>query len=88
MPDKLYVGNTKVKTLAFGDIINIGFTKDHLDLLASHLNENGWVNVNIKDAKSGGKYAEIDTYGGNAGNGDAAAPIATPLSDDDPDLPF
>lgn len=49
----------------------------------------GWVNLNIKTARSGNHYVELDTYepeGGSKPSPKKAAP-ATPRQDDD-DVPF
>ncbi len=54
----------------------------------------GWVNLNIKTARSGNHYVELDTYEPTQGGAPAApkaapAPAPAPQADDkDGDLPF
>jgi hypothetical protein len=53
----------------------------------------GWVNLNIKTARSGNHYVELDTYEPNNGGAKPAskakpAPAPAPAAEDEEDLPF
>ena len=57
--------------------------------------KNGWVNLNIKTARSGNHYVELDTYeptkGGDTPKAEAkpkAAPKPEPEPEEDGELPF
>lgn len=55
------------------------FMKEH--------SKNGWVNLNIKTARSGNHYVELDTY--EPKKSDGSKPSASKASKkDDEDLPF
>jgi len=58
MTDKIFVGRCVAGK--YPEQVDIGFTKEHLDLLYSHLNEKGWVNARVNKGKDSGKpYMEI-----------------------------
>lgn len=60
MSDKLYVGRAEQLTNKFGSVeTKIGYTKEHLDVLYSKLNDKGWVNTYIRTSKEGKPYQEI-----------------------------
>lgn len=57
--------------------------------------KNGWVNLNIKTARSGNHYVELDTYEPTQGGGKPQetakpkeAPAPEPEPEDEGDLPF
>lgn len=57
--------------------------------------KNGWVNLNIKTARSGNHYVELDTYEPTKGGGKQqeeakpkAAPNPEPEPEEEGDLPF
>ena len=71
----------------------IGFIKEH--------SKNGWVNLNIKTARSGNFYVELDTFEpkGSSGSGNSGGQSSQPkakatkkqevdVADGDADLPF
>lgn len=65
--EKIFVGYVKVEEIPMksgGSFTKtrISFNDDHLKLLMSHLNENGYVNCNFNRSKSGNEYLEIDTW--------------------------
>jgi hypothetical protein len=67
MSEKIYCGNAKEIETKFGKMLKISFSKDDLAKLSQSLNEQGWVNCNVKEkqTKVQGKathYLEIDTY--------------------------
>jgi hypothetical protein len=87
MADKIYVGNAKYKELPMGTITALGLSKDDLAKLALYLNENDWVNIDLKESKDGSPYMEINTYGLKNVGAPAATKVAVPADTDD-DLPF
>lgn len=57
----------------------IAFIKEHT--------KNGWVNLEIKTARSGNYYVELDSYDGKPSASTAqSAPKAAPVANDD--IPF
>jgi hypothetical protein len=58
-----YVGNGK-KHPKFDGCISMGFTKEHLEVLKTNLNDKGWVNVIISPKRDDPEkyYAKIDDY--------------------------
>jgi len=61
-----FVGKTKVIETKYGSIIKIAFGPNDLEILTSNCNDKGWVNLEMKDKRDGGKYIQIQ--------GDAVAP--------------
>jgi hypothetical protein len=60
MSEKLYVGRAEQVTNKFGGVeTRIGYTKEHLDMMYSNLNEKGWVNTTVRSSKEGKPYQEI-----------------------------
>ena len=51
---------------------------------------NGWINLNINQARSGSYYVELDTYTPEAGNAKGKPSKAQPVTipDDGEDVPF
>jgi len=67
MSEKIYCGNAKEIETKFGKMLKISFSKEDLQKLNNSLNEQGWVNCNVKKKQTivEGKpthYLEIDTY--------------------------
>jgi len=60
LPNNLiFVGSVKTRSNnQGGEDIQLGFNREHIDLMIKHLNEKGWVNINIKQGKTG-KYMII-----------------------------
>lgn len=62
----------------------IAFLKTH--------QKNGWVNVDIKEARSGNHYMELDTFVGNSDSSKQSPPppVETPqvVGEENDDLPF
>ena len=52
--------NVKAVQTKYGEIIKIGIKLE--DFANNFINENGFINFDIKTAKNGNKYAEIDNY--------------------------
>ena len=60
---KIFVGSVKQVTTKYGELTKLGFNMAHLELLTSHVNASGWVNVDLKVSQTTGKqYMEIDLY--------------------------
>jgi len=62
----------------------VAFMKQH--------EKNGWVNLDVKQARSGSYYIELDTFepkgrGGDAKSKPSKAPAPAPAEEDD-DIPF
>ena len=85
MADKEFVGYVSTKHTKFGDFTRVSFNESDLEKLKSFLNEKGWVNVDIKESKSGKTYLQIDTWRPDGGSDDVD--IAMP-KDESGDLPF
>jgi hypothetical protein len=49
--------------------------------------KNGWVNVNIKQAKNGNYYVELDTWEAKP-QGNATAPAPAVRAQEEEDMPF
>lgn len=99
--ETLFVGNAKVRNTNFGEVISVGFKKADLELLMSKLDtDSGFVNIDICDSRSGGKYCKINTYKKQAGGAkkeqsfsshakqETASEVLAQVNKDDDDLPF
>lgn len=49
--------------------------------------KNGWVNLDVKQARSGNYYIELDTFTREEANRNTSTPAPEPAADDD-DIPF
>jgi len=55
----IFVGSLKTRSNKNGgEEIQLGFNKEHIHLMIKHLNEKGWVNIQILTGKTG-KYMII-----------------------------
>lgn len=52
--------------------------EEFIKTLQEHVDSQGWVNVQIKEAKSGKLYGEVDTYGKDRGTPPAAGGYRAP----------
>jgi len=78
--DKVFVGKTSVVSTKFGEIVKVAFGPQDLEVLVNAKNEKGWVNLEIKDKRDGGKYIQLQgEYTGK--------PKAVAVNDTD-DMPF
>jgi hypothetical protein len=78
--DKVFVGKTNVVTTKFGEIVKVAFGPQDFEVLMNAKNEKGWVNLEMKDKRDGGKYFQLQgEY--------TAKPKATAVNDTD-DMPF
>ncbi len=81
--DKVFVGVTRLKEFDWGSFTQVGLTKDDLTTLSKYINDRGFVNINVKEARNGKPYVEVDTWGFDV---EKEAPIAKPADEDS--LPF
>lgn len=76
MADKILVGRVEIKQTKFGDLTKVSFGPQDMQKLQDQASSNkGWVNLVLKQGKSGGYYLEVDTWkpkGATAGAGVAA----------------
>jgi len=80
--DKVFVGKTSVINTKFGEIVKVALGPQDFEVLLNAKNEKGWVNLEIKDKRDGGKYLQLQgEYTGKA------APRAVAVNDGD-DMPF
>lgn len=57
--DKQFVGKTSVVNTKFGQIVKVAFGPQDFEVLANAKNEKGWVNLEMKDKRDGGKYLQV-----------------------------
>ena len=78
--DKVFVGKTNVVSTKYGEIVKVAFGPQDFEVLMNAKNEKGWVNLEMKDKRDGGKYFQLQ--GEFTGKPKAAA-----VNDTD-DMPF
>jgi len=79
MTDKVFVGKTTVVNTKFGQIVKVAFGPQDFEVLTNAKNDKGWVNLEIKDKRDGGKYIQLQGE---------MQPKAAAVNDTDSDLPF
>jgi len=57
--DKVFVGKTSVVNTKFGQIVKVAFGPQDFEVLMNAKNEKGWVNLEMKDKRDGGKYFQL-----------------------------
>ena len=78
--DKTFVGKTSVVNTKYGQIVKVELGPQDFEVLANNKNEKGWVNLEIKDKRDGGKYIQLQGE---------MKPQAQAVNDSDTDgLPF
>ena len=82
--DKTFVAKTSVVNTQYGQIVKIALGPQDFEVLQNAKNEKGWVNLEMKDKRDGGKYIQLQ--GEYKGGGKSSAPQAA-VNDSD-DLPF
>jgi len=82
--DKQFVAKTSVVTTKFGQIVKIALGPQDFEVLQNAKNDKGWVNLEMKDKRDGGKYIQLQGEYNPQGGGAAKA---APVNDSD-DLPF
>jgi hypothetical protein len=81
MADKVFVGKTTVVDTKYGQIVKVALGPQDFEVLTNSKNDKGWVNLEIKDKRDGGKYIQLQ------GEYNAKAkPVA--VNDTDDGLPF
>jgi hypothetical protein len=78
--DKVFVGKTSVVNTKFGQIVKVAFGPQDFEVLANAKNEKGWVNLEMKDKRDGGKYLQLQ---GEMQQQSRPAPV-----NDGDDMPF
>ena len=79
MSDKVFVGKTNVVTTKYGEIVKVALGPQAFEVLSNAKNDKGWVNLEIKDKRDGGKYIQLQGE---------MKPRAAAVNDSDTDLPF
>lgn len=77
--DKVFVGKTSVVNTKFGQIVKVALGPQDFEVLQNNKNEKGWVNLEIKDKRDGGKYIQLQGE---------MKPKAVGVNDTDDDMPF
>lgn len=57
--DKVFVGKTNVINTKYGEIVKVALGPQDFEVLTNAKNEKGWVNLEIKDKRDGGKYIQL-----------------------------
>lgn len=57
--DKVFVGKTNVVTTKYGQIVKVALGPQDFEVLQNAKNEKGWVNLEMKDKRDGGKYLQV-----------------------------
>ncbi len=79
MADKVFVGKTTVVNTKFGQIVKVALGPQDFEVLTNNKNDKGWVNLEIKDKRDGGKYIQIQGE---------MKPKPQAVNDSDDGLPF
>lgn len=77
--DKVFVGKTNVVNTKFGQIVKVALGPQDFEVLQNNKNEKGWVNLEIKDKRDGGKYIQLQGE---------MKPKAVGVNDTDDGMPF
>jgi hypothetical protein len=80
--DKTFVAKTSVVSTQYGQIVKIALGPQDFEVLNNAKNEKGWVNLEMKDKRDGGKYIQLQgEYNPKSSN------RPSPVNDGD-DMPF
>ena len=77
--DKVFVGKTSVVNTKFGQIVKVALGPQDFEVLQNNKNDKGWVNLEIKDKRDGGKYIQLQGE---------MKPKAVGVNDTDDGMPF
>lgn len=95
MSERLFLGSIKERNTKFGSIWAMWLKKEDIEKILENRNADGGINIDIKPSKSGGMYAEINTYmadrqssGSGTGNQNARVALPQPPDATGEDLPF
>jgi len=59
MSEKVFVGKTTVVNTQYGQIVKIALGPQDFEVLLNAKNQKGWVNLEMKDKRDGGKYVQL-----------------------------
>jgi len=59
MSEKVFVGKTSVVNTQYGQIVKIALGPQDFEVLQNARNQKGWVNLEMKDKRDGGKYVQV-----------------------------
>jgi len=77
--DKVFVGKTNVVNTKYGQIVKVALGPQDFEVLQNNKNDKGWVNLEIKDKRDGGKYIQLQGE---------MKPKAVGVNDTDDGMPF
>ena len=77
--DKVFVGKTNVVNTKFWQIVKVALGPQDFEVLQNNKNDKGWVNLEIKDKRDGGKYIQLQGE---------MKPKAVGVNDTDDGMPF
>ena len=83
MSDKVFVGKTSVVNTKYGEIVKVAFGPQDFEVLMNAKNEKGWVNLEMKDKRDGGKYFQLQQAMPQGGQRQPAQAV-----NDSDDMPF
>lgn len=66
MTDKIFAEGLKVTSheTKYGEIIKLGIKYDKFtEFMAKHVNDRGYINIDLKRSQRGSWYSELNTYG-------------------------
>lgn len=59
MSEKVFVGKTSVVNTKYGQIVKVALGPQDFEVLMNSKNDRGWVNLEMKDKRDGGKYLQL-----------------------------
>jgi hypothetical protein len=59
MSEKVFVGKTTVVNTQYGQIVKVALGPQDFEVLQNAKNDKGWVNLEMKDKRDGGKYVQL-----------------------------
>lgn len=59
MSEKVFVGKTTVVNTKYGQIVKVALGPQDFEVLSNSKNSKGWVNLEMKDKRDGGKYIQL-----------------------------
>jgi hypothetical protein len=84
MEEKVFLGKTTVVDTQYGQIVKIAFGPNDFEVLNQQKNDKGWINLELKDKRDGGKYLQVQgNYQGNKPSGPVTA-----IAQEEDDMPF
>jgi len=83
--EKVFLGKTTVVDTQYGQIVKIAFGPNDFEALAQNKNEKGWINLELKDKRDGGKYLQVQ---GDYKSAKGSGPSSPVLAQEEDDMPF